>query len=373
MFSPIAWMTYNQWVHHGVVFAVAVFLFLAAKPLLGLWHSDEEIRKRVRAFRTVIFVFWILQGLDIILFHSYEPYENNLFRLGKSIAVIYACSALYNFATHWTVRRYGDCKKVDGDKLYVASYSSRMADVFALIIFGLISLYCLIQIWELSEILKATGFLGIIFVFLALTNAIWAPDVYFGLVVLNSKQLDIGDTFYMDNDETPYILFRINFIYTVLLDVSNNHRTVVRNSLLFKGRLDNLTKRAAVQGLRRTLDYKIGYPDLVSLEIPSRKSELDIFLKKVESMFTAASDEVINLKNERLRRNAALEWNLYELGDHAIVFRLSYYLEPLPSTQLAQKIRQHLFQPHSIVNNAVYRQSILYGIRLETPVMIQQS
>lgn len=365
-------LTPEEWALHATILFVAFILFVSAHPLLGLFRDGIKVNRRVKVLRSFVVLFVILQAIDIILMHGITEYENDVFNLGKSILLIYVSTIIFNIASNWSVKRFGKSKKVDGKDSYIATYYSRMSDIVTIILLSLLTLYFLIEIWSLDNLLQTTSIFGVFFAFLALTNAIWAPDIYYGLVILNCNQLEDGDTFYMDNDKTMYIIHRINFIYTVLLNVHNNHRTVIRNSRLFEGRIENLTKRASMDGLRSSIDYKIGYPLQGDIPIAERKAAVEAFKKGINKMFSAAETEIKKSNSAYLRGDLGLEWCLNRVDDYALVYRLSYYLEVLPSTRLARKVREQINGAQSLVNEIVYEQSVLHDVHLETPMLIQR-
>ena len=362
----------EEWALHASILLAAFILFVSARPLLGMFRDGIKVDRRVRVFRSFIVLFVVLQAVDIILLHGMSDYENAVFNLGKSILFIYFSTIFYNIASNWAVKRFGKHKKVDGNDSYIATYYSRMADIVAIILLSLITLYFLIEIWNLDNMLQTTGIFGVFFAFLALTNGIWAPDIYYGLVILNCNQLEDGDTFYMHSDKTMYIVHRINFVYTILLNVQNNHRTIIRNSRLFQGRVENLTKRASMDGLRASIDYKIGYPLESDIPVSERNAVVNDFKNRTEKMFSAAESELQKIKGTHLRSELGLEWHLDRVDDFALVYRLSYYLEVLPSTRLARKVREQLNGAQSLVNETVYKQSVLHDIHLETPMLLQR-
>ena len=365
-------LTPEEWILHATILFVAFLLFVSARPLLGLFRHRVNNSRRIKVLRSFITLFVVLQVIDVVLMHGIAEYENDVFNLGKSILLVYFSIILFDIASNWSVKRFGKHKKVDGKNSYIATYYSRMSDIVIIILLSLLTLYFLIEIWSLDNLLQTTSIFGVFFAFLALTNAIWAPDIYYGLVILNCNQLEDGDTFYMHNDKTMYIIHRINFIYTVLLNVHNNHRTVIRNSRLFQGRVENLTKRASLDGLRSSIDYKIGYPLDTDTPIAERAAAVESFKKRVNKMFSAAEMEVKESKGTHLRCDLGLEWHLDRVDDYALVYRLSYYLKVLPSTRLARKVREHINGTQSLVNEIVYKQSILHDVHLETPILIQK-
>ena len=131
-----------------------------------------------------------------------------------------------------------------------------------------------------------------------LFRSIWAPDLFHGMVILNSKMLEDGDVVQFSENGDEYIINRVTFIYTILLDVRNNHRTLIKNSKLLESKVDNLSKKASTDGLRMKLSYKIGYP---------KKCDIDKFKKDVNSMFDEVNQISIEKEDIKINEKVAFE------------------------------------------------------------------
>jgi len=218
----------------------------------------------------------------------------------------------------------------------------------------------IIDIWDFDSLLQTTGIFGIIAAFLALTNQIWAPDMFYGMVILNSKMLEDGDVIQFGQEKDEFIISKVTFIYTILLDVRNNHRTLIKNSKLVDSKIDNLTKKASADGLRMKLSYKIGYP---------KKDDLSDFKKSVREMFAEVNEKAIEDKDIKINENVKFECYLHETGDYALQYDLYYYLDTLPNTKVTKTVRSYLLKTTNLINEEVYNTSVKHNIDLSTPVL----
>ena len=210
--------------------------------------------------------------------------------------------------------------------------------------------------------LQTTGIFGIAAAFLALTNQIWAPDMFFGMVILNSKMLEDGDVIQFGESSDEYIINKVTLIYTILLDVRNNHRTLIKNSKLVDARIDNLSKKASTDGLRMKLSYKIGYPP---------KENIEGFKKQINEMFAEVNTYAIKDEDIKINENIAFEWYLHETGDYALEYDLFYYIDALPNTKVTRTVRSYLLKTPNLLNEAVYTASLHHNIDLSTPILHQ--
>ena len=140
---------------------------------------------------------------------------------------VYAGMFIYSLCCLWSRRRFGTAKEMDGAKVYLDTYSTRLVDFLLLAIIALTTIYALIKIWGADSMLEATGIFGIIAALLAFTSNIWAPDIIGGLIILNTQILEDGDVVMLDGYPDEYIISKVTLIYVILYDVRNNHRTLI--------------------------------------------------------------------------------------------------------------------------------------------------
>ncbi|MGH1472617.1 MAG: hypothetical protein ACRBCS_15655 [Cellvibrionaceae bacterium] len=382
----------TPWVVHGAVFCLNLLVFLVSRPLLQWFNKGKDISVQSRALRFGAVLFFVLHLFDVLLVNALPEYEHYFIRFGLTIATFFGCLFSFNFVSYFSRQKFGRSKEIDGETIYLDSYNSRLMDLISAFLIVLIALYCLILIWKLEGLLQTTGFLGIVFAFLALTNAIWAPDIYYGMVILNTDMLEDGDVVKLGESENEYIISRVTLIYTIFLDIRNNHRILLRNSQVLSSRVDNLSKRASTDGLRHSMEFNIGYPEVTQnvnrSEAPDtepsskennkqseqaklvQQNNFEDLNKKVNQMFESAFEELIKSNETKLNANTPFEVTLINSGDYALTYSLNFYLDALPNTKVTKTIRQYLTRTPSLVQDAVNVAAVKYGIQLATPVMI---
>lgn len=361
----------SEWLTHGVIFAVNLLL-LALAPLIFCWMEPESERlSRVKIFRALNLAIVLLHGIDLLLLGLKNDYEHYFIKLGLSLITIYVAILAYSLACLFTRRRFGRVREFDDQKVYLDTYSTRLIDLILLVIIVITTIVSLVRLWGADSLLETTGILGILAAFLAFTSNVWAPDIISGLIILNTQMLEDGDVVLVDGYPDEYIINKVSFIHVSLLDVRNNHRSLMRNSHFIKSKIDNLSRNASMDGMRRTLVYKIGYPNFSSLEGEERSKALARFKSRVESMFNGAYESCCEDKDVRINRKREFSWALTSAGDHALEYSLYIYLERLPNTKVTSTIRKHLYKSVHSVNEAVYSQSIEQGLDLSTPIQAQ--
>jgi hypothetical protein len=356
--------------HLGLM-ALGAFLFVFARRLHNLFYAEKSGEIKLLAIRFLVGLFISLQVLDIIFYQTIKNYNNVFFKSGLSIATIFLSLEISNFIAALMRRRFGKKKDVDDNRRYQDTYNSRLATIGSYVGLIFIVTYLFIKIWGLDSLLQTTGFFGLVFGFIVLTNAIWAPDLYYGLVILNSEMIGDGETICMNNE--LYIINRVTFVFTSLLNISQNNRTLIRNSQLVAHKIDNLTRRGSTDGIRQQLVYKMGYPELIPLGPRDRKEALEAFIQRVDKMFAAVAEEAAQNADIEINRNRPFEWFLTQTGDYALEFTLFYFLKPLPVTHITKDVRRHVIGTKNAINMLVYRHSIHRGVDLATPMVISHA
>lgn len=374
-FSRSVTMLGDPLVLRAAVFVINLIILLFAETMLSAINRTRNMKVQARVLRVAALVFLALHILDILLVYTVAGYENYFLRIALSIAILFGCLVAFNLLSFFSRHKFGEVKVIDGEPSYFDSYNSRLVDLVGSVFIVLVAIYLVIVSWDMDSLLQTTGFIGIVFAFLALTNAIWAPDIYFGLVILNSAMLEDGDVIKVEGSDSEYIINRVSFIHTNLLDVRSNQRVIIRNSQLINSRVDNLSKRASADGLRRELQFNIGYPpvthhDQQVEEGEEEQNSYSSLRRRVQHTFDQSFAALENQSDVKINRNLPFEISLSQTGDYALTFTLAFYLEPLPNTKVTRTIRQYLIYTPNLVQEEVNRAAVENGLLLATPVLI---
>ena len=357
----------NQIYLHLLVFVINLLLFIFSRKAVFYLQQKEDASK-VFIFRSMNVLFFLLHGSAIISNnYGVDLTHPLILQVGKSIVGLYLLVVVFSIFAFYFERKFGIVKKIEGKIVHVDSYQSRLLEIILLAAFILLGVFYLVQVWNLTSTLETTGFLGIVLGFLALTNGIWAPDLYFGLVILSSDMINSGDVIELGSEDDEYIVHRVNFIYTVLLNIRNNHRSIVRNSHLMNQRVDNLSKRAHIDGLRECLVYKVGYPEGNNPQ--EIQSNFYDFKERLHKMFEDAFNQAKGL-DSRLNDKLDHEILLTNTGDFALEYSVYFYLQDLKTSKSTKQARLHLIKTKFLINEKILENSLVNGIDLSTPVLI---
>ncbi len=371
--SIIAWLipelSTSQWLSHIAAIVWSLLLIAFSSHLFALVDPKQEFTTRLKIFRSMNVSVILLHILDIAILGLQHDYGSFFANLGLSLITIYSAIYIYSVSCYFSYKRFGNEKQIDSHSIYLESYSTRIINLMLLVICSFAALYCIIKIWGADSLLQTTGIMGITVGFLALTSSIWGPDIISGLIILNSQILEDGDVVVIDGYPDEYIINKVSFIYVILYDIRNNHRTLIKNSRFLQSKIDNLSRIASTDGLRKKLIYNIAYPNTQGLDDQDRQVVLKEFLSKVDNLFQKTFDKCVEDKDIKINNFKNFEWALTHTGDYALEYTLWIFLDRLPGTKVTGTIRKHLIGSVYKVNEAVFKQSIIEGISLDTPIL----
>ncbi len=339
-----------------IVLGINVLLILFARQIVDLlYHNQQDpakagrkltsgITRKVMIFRALNLLFMISYGY----YRFFQDKESKSFILHilAVLAIIYFAYLAMHLAHAFLIRQYGKEKEIKGKKRFVSSYQTRLLSFFTNTFIGILALISIIRLLGFDSILEAGGVIGFIGVFLALTSSIWAPDIFHGLIILNSDMLSEGDVIQFNDGEQIYgLIYKTKVFHTVILNIVNNHRIMIRNSKLRDFTVHNLSKFASAKGLRESLTFKIGY---------------DVSAEQVKDLFETVFKLSENNPDIAIEDQYAFEYGVSDTGDHAVEWQFFYYTKEVEKLMLT---RQRLLL-------LMLDTSIEKGISLATPITI---
>lgn len=294
------------------VIVVNLLLIAFARPLLKR-YTAENVSEAAFTFRVNL-----LRGLNlvILLVYSYEDFykpvaENSggVKFLG-TILIFYLCYLSNFLSQHYIQKLYGKARVINDKTIYIETYQTRLLSILAAIFITIIGIISIVKQLGFDSLLEAGGVLGFIGVMLALTQGAWAPDIISGLIFLNSTQFEEGDIVEIDNGIIGRV-YKTKLFHTEILNLTNNHRIMIRNSKLRDNVIHNLSKFASPKGLRECLSFNIGY---------------DVAIKDVKHLLSTAYQRAIDQKIP-LEGQHDPDIKLLETGDHAVTWGILFYVK----------------------------------------------
>ena len=324
------------------VLSVNLLLIIFAKPIITKFsgaHIEMSLQLRIA----------LVRGINIAIIVGYVYYwmtshdiNTGAFAKALSIVVIVYFGYLINYLLHYIISRsYGKQRTINDKITYLETYRTRALNLLTSIIVSVIAIVACVQQLGFTSLLEAGGVIGVLGVMIGLTHGSWAPDIISGLILLNSDIFEEGDVIEIDQDLVG-LIYKIKMFHTEILNLSNNHRIMIRNAKLRDVTLHNLSKFASAKGLRECLGFNIGY---------------DVPPERVEKLFAEVTQAAI-AAGIGFEHQYDTELKLLDPGDHALRWGYIYYIKRVE--QLVNVRREMRLVALKTANT--------YGISLATPL-----
>ena len=333
-----------------LVVSINILLMVFARQIIRLvYHDDSTDRKKLNR----VHVLRILNLFIIIAFTYYHAYlsaeEKGLgLKLVSMLVVIYMSYLVAHISAFVIRQKYGRIREVNGDKKSIETYNSRLLSLFSAVFIFIIALISVIRILEFDSLLEAGGVIGFIGVFFALTQNAWAPDIFSGLIILNSGMVEEGDVIELNEGaDCLGMVFKTKMFHTEILNMINNHRIMIKNSKLREYMIHNLSKFASAKGLRESLYFKVSY---------------DVKPESVRGLFQDAFNMAVNDTDIGIESQYPLDIGVSEAGDHAVEWVMYYYTKDI----------KNLIPTRLKFRELILTLSTAQAISLSTPITYQK-
>lgn len=328
-----------------LVLVANLLLLLLARRILALFdHGDNdapEFLLKLRVFRALNLLFFFAYGY--LLFER-EQGGTGL-RLIGLMADIYLGYLAIHIADYFIRARFGRSREIEGQLRVVETYRTRLLMLLARALIAVVVLVAVVRTLGFESWLETGGVIGLIGVFIALTQAVWAPDLFSGLIMLNSGMLEEGDVIEIGGGEPLLgVVFKTKMFHTEVLNLVNNHRIMIRNSRLRDCVIHNLAKFASARGLREQLRFKIGY---------------EVRPERVRRMFERAWACARQNPHVRIDWNHAPEIRVLNTGDYAVEWAVFYYTKDV----------KQILQTRQLFQECILDASAADGLALATPLL----
>jgi small-conductance mechanosensitive channel len=298
------------------------------------------------------YTLWLMvfRGINFLIifalgyYYWYQPAieKGSALKILAILAIAYAAYLFINLGNYLILKRYGKQREIEGKTRRTETYQTRAVSIFSSVFISTVALIASIHVLGFDSLLEAGGVIGFIGVFLALTQSTWAPDIFSGLIILNSDMLSEGDIIELNDGKQVYgLVYKTKLFHTEILNLIDNHRVMIRNARLRDFTIHNLSKFASARGLREKLVFKIGY------DAPTEQVE-----KMFHEAFKKANENGVDIEDQH-----GLEIGIQDTGDHAVEWVIFYH---------TKNIRK-LMRTRQLMMAEFYATSQRYGISLSTP------
>ena len=326
-----------------IIITASLLLFFAAQPICRTLNNSDGLSSRVSMMRIVNFLI-----IAVVMAHALW-FANNIWfsKITQCLMVVYFAMLSTQTINFFVRRHFGKQHQSNHKTIVSDTYSSRGLSLFVITLISVVVMVSCLRILGFSSLLETGGAIGILGFFMVMTQAAWAPDIISGLIILNSRLCQEGDVvqFTLDGDTKTASIFRTKLFHTEFLDLTNNHRFMVRNAKLRDLGLQNLSRFASAKGLREHMLFNIDYQY-------SQAQVSDMILRAFEQI-----DNIEGLREEQFNP----EILVYATGDYAVTWAVYYYIKDV----------KQLLRIKQIFRSYVLAESIRSNIPLSTPILHQ--
>ncbi|RDH81527.1 MAG: small-conductance mechanosensitive channel-like protein [endosymbiont of Galathealinum brachiosum] len=329
-----------------LLIALNLLLLVLAKRILLFFREEESDKStfilKVQAFRALNLLIILSYGYSNIYLETIDSGPG--LKLVSIWVLIYLSYLTKQILSYWVRKKYGKLRDINGESKSIETYTSRLLSLLTGVVIFVIALISIINVLEFNSLLQAGGVIGIIGVFLALTQNAWAPDIISGLIFLNNGMIEEGDVIELDdNGSFIGVVFKTKMFHTEVLNLVNNHRVMIKNARLREFTIHNLSKFASAKGLREQLTFKIGY---------------DVTAEKVRQMFSEAEKRLESDCGIKLGEENTFEIGILNTGDHAIEWGVYYFTKDVKA----------LIKNRQAIRECILKTAQEFDISLATPI-----
>lgn len=327
----------------GLNFIIFLFAGLVVKSEQA-YKSGAIIQNRMLGLRVInlaLFSIYAFTGVIEIIFGYKISHLQQISQTGLTILL---ASVLLHYLKDWIVVRFGKLKEIDGEKYRSDSYASEIIGLIGFLLVASVGLLIIINIWELNSWLQATSVIGGILIILFASKDYFLSDMISGLIMHYNNSVEAGAVIRVKELGITGVVMRITLSQTTIRDLTQKHEIALPNSRLRNATVETISNSSS-NGFRDFLDFKIGYEHSVDSVVE--------FLTEVWSL-TLKEEQAINADKAPII-------SVVDNGDHAVTWRLFYYL----------KNPYRLLQARNNVQTCAFKLSQLKNMGLNTPVTHQ--
>lgn len=340
-------LIYKYYQHLSTFGQVAIalnvlFFFLSGLIFKHFAPTDdiEENKRRVRWLRLLNLVLLLIYVIDGVI-NGYSNQNEWLIQISQTGLVLLISYIFIQFSSAWALRNYGKVKNIDEEEISTRTYKSEMMHLIIVALTIIAAILLLVNIWQVTNWLQATGVLGGLLVIVFATKDAWATDSINGLILLYNHDIEPGVVCRIPEYDILGITRKISLTQTTFRDLVHKHNIVVPNTKLRTTKIEILNKAGSTTW-NDYIEYKIGYS--------SNSEQVISFFEKV---WLVASESEAALNTDKKPKVS-----LIEAGDHAIIWRIHYQLENI------YRLKNAIFA----INRAAFDLQEEFGLSLSTPI-----
>ena len=201
-----------------LVFAPVIVDYLSAKE-----NDGPERDFRVNSLRLLNLLMAVILIAGLLTGNTLSA-NNPVLKVLLALMIVYFSILMSQLATTYIRKRYGRRFQSQESERITDSYASRALSIAAVVFISIVALISIVRLFGFDDLLETGGVIGFVGVFLALTQAAWAPDIIGGLVILNTRMFEERDVIKLEfgSSEMYARVYRTRAFHTELLNLIDN-------------------------------------------------------------------------------------------------------------------------------------------------------
>ncbi|MCP4486538.1 MAG: mechanosensitive ion channel family protein [Gammaproteobacteria bacterium] len=288
-----------------MIFLFAGFI-IKKHPKSANYSATRNRMLGLRFINLILFCIYAFAGIVEFTFGYEIIHLQQISQTGLTVLLSYI---VLHYIQSWIIFRFGKEKEIDGEKVRGESYASEVIGLMGLILVSSIAVLVVINIWGLNDWLQATSVLGGIILILFAAREFFLGDLINGLVMHYNHSVEAGSVIRVKEFDLVGVVMQITLSQTVIRDLVQKHEVTIPNTKLRNATVETISN-CGKKGFRDFLDFKIGYDHSPTAVIT--------FLENVWLQSTK--------QESGLNANTKPKIVVIENGDHAVTWRLLYYI-----------------------------------------------
>lgn len=296
-----------------IVISLNLLIFLFARFIINRSSKTKDSSTAhnrllgLRAINLVLFCIYAFAGIFEIAFTIDISHLQQISQTGLTILISYI---VLHYVQDWIISRFGKEKDIDGEKFRGESYASEIIGLIGLVLVSSIAFLIIINIWELNSWLQATSVIGGVLLILFASKDYFLDDMISGLIMHYNHSVEAGSVIRVKEYSITGVVMQITLSQTIIRDLVQKHEITMTNSKLRNATVETISN-SSKNGFRDYLDFKIGYQE--------KPLSVETFLQQV---WQRSTESEAGLNSETKPKIVVVE-----NGDHAVTWRLLYYVK----------------------------------------------
>lgn len=320
-----------------IVFSINLLLFVFSKQIISGFTKSSDANVQSGKL-------WALRTINVILFALYlsalfiSDITKQISLTGLTLLITFLVA---HFIQLFILYKFGRVREIDGIQYSTATYQSKIFSLLVIITAFIAATVIVINIWGMTDWLKATSILGILALIIFSTKDVWVSDNINGLILLYNGDVVPGSVVKVDEYKLIAITIQTTLTQTSFRDLKTKHIVVLPNSKLRNSKIEILSQGPA-SGLLQFAEFNLEY---------------GLAPKTGDDYLQAVWERACNIESA-INCEKEPTITILETGDHAVKWRLGYWIKNIYS----------LYEAELSVKRAAYEVSLEKNITLATPL-----